>query len=310
MSLTHLRIATRQSPLALWQAEHIRIALLKHHPHLHVELLPMTTSGDKLLGSPLAQFGGKGLFVKELEQALLDKRADIAVHSMKDLPVLCPDGLEIAIICERDDPRDAFVSNQYQQLADLPSNAIVGTTSMRRRSQLLALRPDLKVEPLRGNVNTRLAKLDAGQYDAVILAVAGLIRLGFENRIKQYLTIDHFLPAVAQGALGIECRSDDQALKNLISTLDHAPTRACILAERSMNAALGGGCQVPIAAYATISHEQLKLQGLVAKLDGSVIIRAHATGAISQAEKIGQEVAADLIKQGATAILQDIYDAP
>ncbi len=311
MKSTLIRIATRKSPLALQQAEEIRLLLLKYHHELAVELVPMTTSGDKLLGSPLAQIGGKGLFVKELEQALIENRADIAVHSMKDVPVDFPPGLEITTICEREDPRDAFISNHYSNIYNLPESAIVGTASIRRSCQIQALRPDLKVEILRGNVNTRLQKLDEGQYDAIILAVAGLKRLNLTNRIKQYLSIEESLPAVGQGALGIECRTNDYVLKEKLSVLDHLHTRLCVLAERSMNHALSGGCQVPIAAYAQmINSSTITLQGLVAKPGGKIILRANASGDIDSAEQIGKKVAKDLLNQGADKILKDIYSTP
>lgn len=311
MKSTIIRIATRKSPLALQQAKEIRSSLLKYHHELAVELIPMTTSGDKLLGSPLAQIGGKGLFVKELEQALIENRADIAVHSMKDVPVEFPHGLEITTICEREDPRDAFISNHYSSIFNLPDGAIIGTASIRRSCQIQALRPDLKIEILRGNVNTRLQKLDEGQYDAIILAVAGLKRLNLTDRIKQYLSIEESLPAVGQGALGIECRSNDYILKEKLSVLDHLATRLCILAERSMNHALGGGCQVPIAAYAQmLNSSTITLQGLVAKPGGKIILRAHASGDIDSAEEIGKKVAKDLLHQGADKILKDVYSNP
>ena len=306
-----IRIATRKSPLALQQAEEIRSALLKYHPELDIQLVPMTTSGDKLLGTPLAQVGGKGLFVKELEQALIENRADIAVHSMKDVPVTFPPELEISTICEREDPRDALISNQHPNLNSLPDNAIIGTSSMRRSCQIQALRPQIKVETLRGNVNTRLQKLDEGQYDAIILAVAGLKRLNLAHRITQFLSIDESLPAVGQGALGIECRRNDYILKEKLSILEHLPTRLCILAERSMNHALNGGCQVPIAAYAQlINTSTITLQGLVAKPGGKIILRAYAHGDIDSAEQLGKKVAKDLIHQGADKILREIYSTP
>lgn len=294
MKTSVIRIATRKSPLALRQAEEIRLALLKVHPHLEIQLVPMSTSGDKLLGAPLAQIGGKGLFVKELEQALLENRADIAVHSMKDVPVEFLEGLEITTICEREDPRDAFVSKNYTNLNSLPEGAIIGTASMRRSCQILALRPDVKIETLRGNVNTRLQKLDEGLYDAIILAVAGLKRLNLTNRITQYLSIEESLPAVGQAALGIECRTNDYQLKEILSALDHLPTRLCILAERSMNLALGGGCQVPIAAFAQITNTAtITLRGLVAKPGGTLILRAHGSSDIDSAKQLGEKVAKD-----------------
>lgn len=311
MTLSLIRIATRKSPLAITQAELIKSMILKTHPEFDIQLIPLITSGDKLLGAPLAQIGGKGLFVKELEQALLDNRADIAVHSMKDVPVTIADGLEITAICEREDPRDAFVANQYSNLITLPEASIIGTASMRRSCQIKARRPDVQIEILRGNVNTRLQKLDEGQYDAIILAAAGLKRLGLENRIKHYLSIDESLPAVGQGALGIQCRSDDYHLKEKLATLEHLHTRICVVAERSMNHALNGGCQVPIAAYAEIiNNSTITLRGLVARLDGSKILTAHASADIDSAEQLGKQVAKELLHKGADKILNEIYSTP
>ncbi|WP_019677186.1 hydroxymethylbilane synthase [Arsukibacterium perlucidum] len=304
-----VRIATRKSALALWQAEFVKAELLRHHPALQVELVPMSTQGDKILDTPLAKIGGKGLFVKELETAMLDGRADIAVHSIKDVPVAFPDGLVLQTICQREDPRDAFVSNQFQDLSQLPHGAVVGTSSLRRQCQLKALRPDLTVRDLRGNVNTRLAKLDNGEFAAIILASAGLIRLGFSARIASYLEPEQSLPANGQGAVGIECRSDDTAIQQLLAPLEHQPTRLCVLAERAMNRRLQGGCQVPIGAFATLKDEQLQLRGLVGSLDGSVIIRAEQTGNAELAEQIGLAVAEQLLAQGAGAILQQVYQA-
>ncbi|WP_213995214.1 hydroxymethylbilane synthase [Arsukibacterium sp.] len=304
-----VRIATRKSALALWQAEFVKAELLRHHPALQVELVPMSTQGDKILDTPLAKIGGKGLFVKELETAMLDGRADIAVHSIKDVPVAFPDGLVLQTICQREDPRDAFVSNQFKTIAQLPQGAVVGTSSLRRQCQLKALRPDLTVRDLRGNVNTRLAKLDNGEFAAIILASAGLIRLGFAARIASYLEPEQSLPANGQGAVGIECRSDDTAIQQLLAPLEHQPTRLCVLAERAMNRRLQGGCQVPIGAFATLNGNQLQLRGLVGALDGSQIIRAEQTGNAEQAEQIGLAVAEQLLAQGAGAILQQVYQA-
>ncbi|SNY59785.1 hydroxymethylbilane synthase [Arsukibacterium tuosuense] len=304
-----VRIATRKSALALWQAEFVKAELQRHHPALQVELVPMSTQGDKILDTPLAKIGGKGLFVKELETAMLDGRADIAVHSIKDVPVAFPDGLVLQTICQREDPRDAFVSNQFQDLSQLPQGAVVGTSSLRRQCQLKALRPDLTVRDLRGNVNTRLAKLDNGEFAAIILASAGLIRLGFAARIASYLEPEQSLPANGQGAVGIECRSDDKTIQQLLAPLEHQPTRLCVLAERAMNRRLQGGCQVPIGAFATLSGDQLQLRGLVGSLDGSQIIRAEQTGNAEHAEQIGLAVAEQLLAQGAGAILQQVYQA-
>ena len=255
-----LRIATRQSPLALWQAHYVKERLMACHPGLTVTLVPMVTRGDIILDTPLAKVGGKGLFVKELELALLEDRADIAVHSMKDVPVEFPQGLGLVTICEREDPRDAFVSNTYASLDDLPRGSIVGTSSLRRQAQLLTRRPDLQIRFLRGNVNTRLAKLDAGEYDAIILAAAGLIRLGFEQRITSPISIEDSLPAGGQGAVGIECRSADPEIHALLTPLHHADTAVRVTAERALNKHLNGGCQVPIACYAVLEGEQIWLR--------------------------------------------------
>lgn len=302
-----IRIATRKSALALWQAEFVKAELLKHHPQLQVELVPMSTQGDKILDTPLAKIGGKGLFVKELETAILEGRADIAVHSMKDVPVDFPPGLMLSTICQREDPRDAFVSNQFTSLAQLPAGAVVGTSSLRRQSQLKALRPDLQVRDLRGNVNTRLAKLDNGEFAAIILAAAGLIRLGFAERIASYLPVDVSLPANGQGAVGIECRSDDTQVQQLLAALEHAITRNCVLAERAMNRTLQGGCQVPIGAFALQNNEELWLRGLVGSLDGQHIIRDEIRGPSTQAEQLGQQLAERLLHAGAQDILTAVY---
>ena len=245
-----VRIATRKSALALWQAEFVKAQLEHFHDDVRVELVPMSTQGDIILDTPLAKIGGKGLFVKELEQAMLDGRADIAVHSMKDVPVEFPDDLELHVICEREDPRDAFVSNNFANIDALPQGAIVGTSSLRRQCQIRALRPDLEIRDLRGNVNTRLAKLDSGQYDAIILAAAGLIRLEMGERIRDFIEPEVSLPANGQGAVGIECRIDDTVTKALLAPLEHSETRIRVNAERAMNRHLEGGCQVPIGAYA------------------------------------------------------------
>ncbi|MBE0361917.1 hydroxymethylbilane synthase [Pseudoalteromonas ulvae UL12] len=302
-----LRIATRKSALALWQAEFVKAQLEIHHPGIEVELVPMSTQGDKILDTPLAKIGGKGLFVKELEQAMLEGRADIAVHSMKDVPVEFPDGLELHTICEREDPRDAFVSNHFDSIDALPQGAIVGTSSLRRQCQIRALRPDLDIRDLRGNVNTRLAKLDEGQYDAIILAAAGLIRLEMPERIASFISPEQSLPANGQGAVGIECRSDDSATKALLVALEHHETRIRVLAERAMNRRLEGGCQVPIGAFAEVSGSQLTLRGLVGAVDGSEILRDQVNGACDDAEKLGIELAEKLLAQGADTILQAVY---
>ncbi|SHL27992.1 hydroxymethylbilane synthase [Phytopseudomonas punonensis] len=302
-----IRIATRKSALALWQAEHVKARLEQAHPGLQVSLVPMVSRGDKLLDAPLAKIGGKGLFVKELETALLENQADIAVHSMKDVPMDFPEGLGLFCICEREDPRDAFVSNTYESLDALPAGSVVGTSSLRRQAQLLARRPDLKIHFLRGNVNTRLAKLDAGEYDAIILAAAGLIRLGFEDRIRDSISIEHSLPAGGQGAVGIECRVGDAELQRLLAPLNHTETALRVTAERAMNKRLNGGCQVPIACYAILEGEQLWLRGLVGEPDGSRLLRAEQRGAAEDAEGLGIEVAEALLAQGAGSILTAIY---
>lgn len=302
-----VRIATRKSPLALWQAEYVRDRLIAAHPGLKVELVKMSTQGDKILDSPLAKIGGKGLFVKELEDGLLSGRADIAVHSMKDVPVELPAGLHLPVICEREDPRDAFVSNRYPGLDALPHGARVGTSSLRRQCQIMARRPDLVISSLRGNVNTRLAKLDAGDFDAVILAAAGLKRLGFERRITAYLDTDVSLPAIGQGAVGIECRRDDPRINGLLAVLDDPDTHIRVAAERAMNHRLEGGCQVPIAGHATLDGETLHLRGLVGAPDGSKMIRGDIRGPRGEAERLGIALADDLLAQGAAAILKAVY---
>ncbi len=302
-----VRIATRKSALALWQANFVKAELEAAHPGLQVELVPMSTQGDKILDTPLAKIGGKGLFVKELETAMLEGHADIAVHSMKDVPVDFPEGLMLHTICRREDPRDAFVSNHYQQLADLPQGAVVGTSSLRRQCQIKAMRPDLQIKDLRGNVNTRLAKLDAGEFDAIILASAGLIRLGFEARIASFLEVGISLPANGQGAVGIECRSDDLVMQQLLAPLEHKETRICVLAERAMNRKLQGGCQVPIGAFAILQQNELWLRGLVGQLDGSEILRSEIKGQASQAEQLGTQLAEQLLALGADRILDVVY---
>ncbi|MEO1889943.1 MAG: hydroxymethylbilane synthase [Cycloclasticus sp.] len=302
-----IRIATRRSPLALWQAEHVAAKLKLHHPHLNIELVKMITQGDKILDTPLAKIGGKGLFVKELEQGMLKGDADIAVHSMKDVPAQLPDGLEIGAILEREDPRDAFVSNQFDTIDALPQGAVVGTSSLRRQCQLLQMRPDLRIKSLRGNVNTRLQKLDDGEYDAIILAAAGLIRLGFEARIKTALPVSTMLAAIGQGAIGIECRTGDNATRQLIECLHDSTTAIRITAERAMNFKLEGGCQAPIAGHAKIKNGTLRLHGLVAEPDGSLIVSEQLEGALEDAEQIGITVAERLLAAGAKNILDKLY---
>jgi len=302
-----LRIATRKSPLAIWQAEHVAARLRQAHPGLQVELVGMSTQGDKILDTPLAKIGGKGLFVKELEQGMLEGVADIAVHSMKDVPVELPEGLHLAAVLEREDPRDAFVSNRFAGLDEIPYEGRIGTSSLRRQCQILARRPDLSILPLRGNVNTRLRKLDEGEFDAIILACAGLIRLGFGERIRRTLAPEESLPAIGQGAIGIECRRDDPRVNALIAPLHHPQTAACVSAERAMNHRLQGGCQVPIAGHATLFDGHLRLRALVGRRDGSELLRGEIEGEQELAESLGLALADDLLARGAESILKELY---
>ena len=302
-----MRIATRRSPLALWQAEHVAGALRERTPGLEVELVAMRTSGDKMLDAPLAKVGGKGLFIKELEHALLDGRADIAVHSMKDVPVELPPELHLPVIMVRADPRDALVSMRFRGLDALPSGASVGTSSLRRRCQLAAYRPNLRIENLRGGVDTRLRRLDHGDFDAIVLAVSGLERGGYGARVTEALDVTTMLPAAGQGALGIECRRGDGRVEALIAPLACPRATSCVLAERAFNRRLEGGCQVPIAAYATLDGEALDLRGLVASLDGARVLRSQVQGSAEGAEALGAEAAAAVLEQGAGEILSEIY---
>jgi len=307
MSRTLIRIATRSSPLAIWQAEFVQQRLEALHHGLRVELVRIKTQGDKILDTPLAKIGGKGLFVKELEEAMRDGRADIAVHSMKDVPMVLPEGFALPVICERHDPRDAFVSPHYDGLAALPQGARVGTSSLRRQAQLRAQRPDLTVISLRGNVQTRLGKLDAGEFDAILLAAAGLKRLALDARIRCELPPEVSLPAVGQGAVGIECRANDDAVAALLAPLNDVDTWDRVVAERAMNRRLEGGCQVPIGGYAELQGDTIWLRGLVASEDGSEVLRAEATGTRAEAEALGIGVADALLAQGADRILGEIY---
>lgn len=302
-----LRIATRQSLLALWQAEYVKARLESLHTDLSVELVTMVTKGDKILDTPLAKIGGKGLFVKELENAMLEGRADIAVHSMKDVPMDFPQGLGLAVICERENPTDAFVSSTYSHLDQLPEGAIVGTSSLRREVQLRERRPDLVIKSLRGNVQTRLGKLDAGEYDAIILASAGLIRLKLEERIRYRIPAEESLPAGGQGAVGIECRMDDQATLDLLKPLNDADTATRVLAERALNRRLEGGCQVPIGCYAELEGDQLWLRGLVGRPDGTKVLRDEIRGPAIDAELLGITLAERLLEAGAGTILAEVY---
>ena len=303
-----LRIATRKSPLALWQAEHVKARLMEAHKGLEVELVTFTTKGDKILDTPLAKIGGKGLFVKELETAILEGKADIAAHSIKDIPMEFPKGLFLATILEREEPCDAFVSNDFSSIQSLPENSVVGTCSLRRRSQLLSKRPDLKIKDLRGNVNSRLEKLDNGDYDAIILACAGLIRLDMEKRIKQRISSSWILPAVGQGAVGLEAREGDEEILKLISALKHDDTTDRIIAERALNKKLEGGCQVPIASYAMLDGDTLHLQALVGEPDGSKIVLGDISGHRSDGEQLGEKLAEDLLSRGAKEILEKLYN--
>lgn len=310
MNKNLVRIATRESPLAMWQAEFVKRQLQKFHPELTVELLPMTTRGDQILDAPLAKIGGKGLFMKELEVAILEGKADIAVHSMKDVPMEFPDGLQLGVICEREDFRDAFVSDNYSSLEDLPEGACVGSSSLRRQCQIRAIRPDLEIKNLRGNVNTRLRKLQEGEYDAIILAAAGLIRLDMKDRITSTIPVDQCLPAGGQGAVGIECRQNDSDILALLQPLEHSETRCCVNAERGMNTRLNGGCQVPIACLAQLQSdgEGLQIRGLVGEADGSRLLRTEVSGPSSEAVALGEAAAEELLAQGADEILSALAD--
>lgn len=303
-----LRIATRRSPLALWQARWVAEGLERRHPGLATELVEMTTTGDRIQDRPLAAAGGKGLFLKELEQGLLEDRADIAVHSMKDVTVNVPNGLSIPVMCPREDPRDAFVSNHYASLDEMPPGSVVGTSSLRRQTQVKHRYPHLAVVTLRGNVNTRLAKLDAGRFDAILLAVAGLVRLGMKDRIRARVDPGVLLPAVGQGVMGIECRSGDHQVQELIRCLDDPDSATAVSAERRVNAALDGGCQVPIAAYADrVSPGRLRLRALVGSPDGSMMLTAEDTDSTDRADDLGERVGRSLLDQGARRILDAVY---
>jgi hydroxymethylbilane synthase len=311
-----LRIATRKSPLALWQAEYVRSALGQLHPELTVSLVEISTKGDKILDVPLAKVGGKGLFIKELEVAMTAGEADIAVHSMKDVPMEMPEGFELAVICERDDPTDAFVSNHYAHVDELPAGAVVGTSSLRRQAQLLAARPDLHIRFLRGNVGTRLGKLDAGDYDAIILASAGLRRLKLQERIRHTLNTDLCLPAVGQGAVGIEIRAGDEATRALLAPLMHPVSQIRVTAERAMNLRLHGSCEVPIAGYAELDGDTLAMEARVGEINGERLLKARGQVTLSgseadrlaQASALGLDLAERLLEQGAGAILEKLAD--
>ncbi len=299
-----LIIATRQSPLALAQAHFVKTQL-ERHPHLTVNLLPMTTDGDRFLSKPLYNLGGKGLFVKELEQALLDGRADLAVHSLKDMPAQLPSGLQLATYCEREDPRDVFVSRDYAQFHDLPQGARIGTSSLRRQAQLSALRPDLTFIPIRGNVGTRLEKLDHGECAGLILASAGLKRLGLVDQIQHYFALNDCLPAIGQGTLALECRHNDHSTHDLLAILNHPETAICARAERALNAHLNGGCRSPMAGYARLDGDRLILSALVGSPDGQIIIRAILEGSAGKPEDLGIDVAQMLLVRGAGQFLNE-----
>lgn len=303
-----LRIATRKSPLAMWQAEFVKAQLQEAHPDLEITLLPMSTKGDKILDVPLAKIGGKGLFIKELEDRMMAGDADIAVHSMKDVPMELPEGFGLGAILKRHAPTDAFVSNNYATFDELPQGAVLGTSSLRRKAQLMAIRPDLQVRDLRGNVGTRLGKLDAGEYDAIVLATSGLIRLELEERIRHEIAPEVCLPAVTQGTLGIEYFEKDLETLEIIKVLNHRDSEIVSLAERGMNHRLEGGCQVPIGVYAELEGEdEISIRGLVGSVNGETILKASIRGKRSDAVKLGIALADDLLGQGAKAILDEVY---
>ena len=301
-----LRIVTRESPLALWQAQFVRARLQETHPGLSVGIKTVKTIADRFLHKSLSEMGGKGVFVKELEQALLNNEADLAVHSMKDVTVDMPAGLTIAAIMEREDPRDVFISNRYPSLGEMPEDARVGTSSLRRQCQLKAAYPELSLREIRGNVGSRLQKLDNGSYDSLILAAAGMKRLGMERRIRTFLDVAEILPAIGQGALGIETRSDDAQAERFVRPLNHAPTRLCVHAERALSRKLYGGCHLPLAGYAHISGETLFMSALVGSPDGSRIVKDTISGNAIHAEKLGNELAEELLLQGADEILAEV----
>ncbi|MGE5027166.1 MAG: hydroxymethylbilane synthase [Betaproteobacteria bacterium] len=306
IAVSKITIASRESALAMWQAHHVRQRLQALYPQLEINILGMTTTGDQILDKTLSKIGGKGLFVKELELALEDGRADFAVHSMKDVPMVLPEGFMLAATGEREDPRDAFVSNRFQSLEALPEGSVVGTSSLRRQCQIQARFPSFKIESLRGNVQTRLRKLDEGQYAAIILAAAGLKRLGLGERITALLPTEQSLPAVGQGALGIECRTGRDDIVALLAPLNHPDTAACVAAERAMSRALAGSCQVPLGGFAEIAAGVLRLRGFVSSVDGVRMVRAEVSGKPEEAEALGQELAQRLIGMGADKILAEL----
>ncbi len=315
MSLKKLRIATRESPLAMWQAKHVKSRIQQHHPGLEVELFSMKTQGDRILDKPLSLVGGKGLFIKELEQALYDHQADIAVHSMKDVTIDMQEGLQLPVILKREDPHDVFISDKYKRINDLPQGAVVGTSSLRRKCQLMAWRGDLNIKDLRGNVGTRLKKLDDGEYDAIILAAAGLMRLGLEDRISEIISTDIILSAIGQGAIGIQMRTEDNDVLDKIYSLNDVVTQQQVETERVVSRRLFGGCQLPIAAYAEVyqenigqeklGQENIKITGMVGRVDGSEIIKDSVSGRIEEREALGLQLAETLLKKGADDILKE-----
>jgi hydroxymethylbilane synthase len=301
-----LKIATRKSPLALWQAEHVKKQLLEAHSDLSVELVSMQTEGDRFLDAPLIAVGGKGLFIKELEQALLERRADIAVHSMKDVTIDLPEELVLPVIMQREDTRDVFISNTYQKIEDLPAAAVLGTSSLRRQSQVKALHPEIILKDLRGNVGTRLGKLDSGEYDAILLAAAGIIRLGLGERITQLISPSILLPAIGQGAIGIECRAGDDVVHELIAPLNHSDTSLCVETERAFSRRLFGGCQLPIAGQASVNGDEVELVGLIASVDGNEVIKSTLKGNIADSNDIGTSLAETLLQRGGDKILKEL----
>jgi len=310
MSLKKISIATRKSPLALWQAEHVKAQLQQHHPELEVELVSMQTQGDRILDTPLSLVGGKGLFIKELEQALYEHQADIAVHSMKDVTIDMTEGLQLPVILKREDPHDVFISKTHKSISDLPQGAVVGTSSLRRKCQLMAWRGDLNIKDLRGNVGTRLNKLDDGEYDAIILAAAGVMRLGLGDRISEIISTDIILPAIGQGAIGIQMRTGDNNVLEKICSLNDVTTQQQVETERVVSRRLFGGCQLPIAAYAeiyqdNIGQENIKITGMVGRIDGSEIIKDSVIGNLQQREALGLQLAETLLKNGADDILKE-----
>ena len=307
MSSSAIRIATRKSPLAKWQAAYVRDLLLTQKPDREITFLELVSAGDKTLDAPLSVAGGKGMFLKELEEAVRGGDADLAVHSMKDVTVTMPDGLIIGAICERDDARDAFVSSRFDSLANLPTNARIGTCSLRRQCQLRAKFPHLQAVNLRGNVGTRIAALDAGKFDAIVLAVAGLKRLNLQHRIAEYLSPEVCLPAVGQGAIGVQCRADDEAMREILRPLNHEDSALCVTAERAANAKLGGGCHVPLAVFAELHDARISVRGRVGSVDGVTLLCAEKSGDRDDAEAIGVAVAEDLLRQGAAKILDAVY---